>query len=181
MLNRALTFAARAHDRQTRKYTGDPYIVHPVEVMGLIIAHVRDPYYHREEVLSAAVLHDVVEDTPVSLNRIECEFGAEVRKYVEGLTDVYVSGYEEEGKRLNRAERKAKEAWRLSRESAAVQTIKCADLISNSRTIVEFDPSFASTYIPEKRLILSGLLRAESNLWMLAMATLEQAENRLAA
>jgi (p)ppGpp synthase/HD superfamily hydrolase len=182
MLHRALAFAAKAHDRQTRKYTGDPYIVHPVEVMGLIVAHCRDPYYHRPEVLAAAVLHDVVEDTPVSLNRIEVEFGKEVRDYVEGLTDIYGAGYrDEKGHRLNRAERKAKEAWRLAQCGSIVQTIKCADLISNSRTIVEFDREFAKTYIPEKRAILSGLLRAESNLWMLAQVTLEASEAKIAA
>jgi (p)ppGpp synthase/HD superfamily hydrolase len=183
MLTAALQLAAKAHAGQARKYTGDPYIVHPVEVMGLVLAHCRDPYYQREEVLAAAVLHDVVEDTSIEAWQIALDFGAEVASYVEGLTDVYVAGYRDEktGKKLNRAERKGREAWRLAQCGSIVQTIKCADLISNSRTIVEFDREFASTYIPEKRRILSGLLRAESNLWMLAIATLEQAETRLAA
>lgn len=182
MLEKALAFAAEAHRNQTRKYTGDPYIVHPVEVMGLLIAHVRDPYYHRPEVLAAAVLHDVVEDTPIDLFQIGFEFGPQVREYVKGLTDVYTSGYvDETGHRLNRAERKAKEAWRLAQTDPVTQTIKCADLISNSRSIVEYDPDFAKTYIPEKRAILSGLLRAESNLWMLAQVVLENSEAKLAA
>lgn len=182
MLEQAIFFAAKAHDRinQRRKYTADPYIVHPLEVMGLVLAHTA-PEFRTPEVLAAAVLHDTVEDTLVTLSDIHQTFGGTVSAYVKGLTDVYVSGYEEDGHRLNRAERKAKEAWRLATESPEVQTIKCADLISNTSSIVEYDPSFAKTYVPEKRRILSGLLRADTNLWTLAVVTLEQAEAKLAA
>ena len=59
IIQKALLFATEAHGKQVRKYTGEPYIVHPVEVMSIVKSVVSD-----EEVLAAALLHDVVEDTP---------------------------------------------------------------------------------------------------------------------
>lgn len=182
MLHMAIHHARYAHGamHQTRKYTGDPYIVHPLEVMGLVVAHAA-PQFQRAVVLAAAVLHDVVEDTNVTLEDIMELFGSEVADYVDGLTDVFVTGYVENGVKLNRRQRKEAEAKRLAQTCAEVQTIKCADLISNSRTIVHYDPDFAAIYIPEKRAILSGLTKADINLWTLAMVTLEQAEAKLVA
>jgi (p)ppGpp synthase/HD superfamily hydrolase len=182
MISDALHFAEAAHAsvNQKRKFTGEPYIVHPIEVMGLLVAYA--PFrYQRETVLSAALLHDVVEDTLVTLADIESLFGSEVAGYVDGLTDKFVSGYEENGVVLNRRQRKKAEAGRLSVTCDVVQTIKCADLLSNTRTIVQFDPEFAQTYIPEKRRILENLLRAHRSLWNLAMQKLHEAEATLAA
>ena len=62
LVKKALEFASNAHNGQTRKYTGEPYIVHPIEVMELVREVIDDP-----EVLAAALLHDVVEDCPVSI------------------------------------------------------------------------------------------------------------------
>jgi (p)ppGpp synthase/HD superfamily hydrolase len=182
MIERALQFAEHAHRGvgQKRKYTGDPYIVHPVEVMGLLVAYANFAY-QRETILTAALLHDVVEDTFVTLKQVEEVFGHEVAGYVDGLTDKFNSGYEENGKVLNRRQRKDREAARLANETAAVQTIKCADLISNTRTIVAYDRDFAKTYIPEKRLILGGLQKADTKLFNLAMESLLSAETSLAA
>jgi (p)ppGpp synthase/HD superfamily hydrolase len=181
MIERALQFAEHAHRGvgQKRKYTDEPYIVHPVEVMGLIVAYANFSY-QREAVLSAAILHDTVEDTNVTLQQIEEVFGPEVANYVDGLTDKFPPGYEEQGVALNRRQRKEAEAGRLSVTCDVVQTIKCADLISNSRTIVQFDPDFARTYIREKRSILEGLSRADPTLWKVAMQTLFEAEVLLA-
>jgi (p)ppGpp synthase/HD superfamily hydrolase len=182
MIERALQFAEHAHRGvgQKRKYTGEPYVVHPIEVMGLIVAYANFTYQH-ENVLVAALLHDVVEDTNVTLEQIEATFGAEVARFVDGLTDKFVSGYEENGVVLNRRQRKKAEAGRLSATCEVVQTIKCADLLSNSRTIVQFDPDFAKTYIPEKRAILEQLTKADRALWNAAMQQLELSEEILTA
>ena len=58
-LDRAIHLATVAHTGQKRKYTGAPYIGHPLEVMGIV-----QTVPHTTEMLMAAVLHDVVEDTP---------------------------------------------------------------------------------------------------------------------
>ena len=69
-LDKAIQFATKAHEGQTRKYTGEPYIVHPLSVMEIV-----KTVDHTEEMLMAAVLHDTVEDTDVTLQDIDREFG----------------------------------------------------------------------------------------------------------
>lgn len=82
---KALQFAKKAHTGQFRKYTGEPYIVHPVEVANLV----RD-YAHtcHESMYCAALLHDTVEDTNTTIEDIRREFGDIITVFVEGLTDV---------------------------------------------------------------------------------------------
>lgn len=183
MITDALHFAHKAHMGvgQKRKYTGERYISHPIEVMGLLVAYASSFRFKREVVLTAAILHDVVEDTFTTLADIESYFGSEVARYVDGLTDKFPSGYEENGVVLNRRQRKKCEVARLAEECDVVQTIKCADLISNSRSIVQFDPAFAQTYIPEKRLIFNVMTKADSGLSDLTLQTLIEAEANLAA
>ena len=84
MFNKALQFATEAHGSQVRKYTGEPYITHPIAVADIV----RTVEGHTEEMLVAAVLHDVVEDTDVTIDDICKEFGTVVGMYVEYLTDV---------------------------------------------------------------------------------------------
>jgi (p)ppGpp synthase/HD superfamily hydrolase len=151
-IDTAIAFAAMAHAGQKRKYTADPYIVHPIEVMQIV----RSVAPNREDMAIAAVLHDVIEDTPVTDREIERRFGADVARMVVGLTEVPVDG--------NRAARKVAECLRLGTESADVQTIKVADLISNTSTIAQFDPKFAKTYLAEKRALLHALTKADAHL-----------------
>lgn len=155
---KADAFADRAHAGQVRKYTNEPYIVHPREV-AVLVATVA----HTPEMLAASLLHDVVEDTPVTIEEVASEFGPGVEFLVSALSDHYTGP--EHG---NRAERKAKEAARLSTHGYEVHTIKVADLLSNSRTIAEYDPGFARVYMAEKRHLLSLLVRANSNLMRVA-------------
>jgi hypothetical protein len=70
----------------------------------------------------------------------------------------------------NRAERKAASRARLADAPAWVQTIKCADLISNTSSIVLRDPKFAVTYLEEKRLLLDVLTKADPRLHALALS-----------
>src|SRR6266511_4304543 len=79
-LRRACVFAAAAHEGQERA-SGDPYIAHPLAV-ALTLAELRLDI----AALVAAVLHDVPEDTEVSLDEIEREFGAEIAHLVDGVT-----------------------------------------------------------------------------------------------
>ncbi len=80
----------------------------------------------------------------------------------------------------NRAERKAASRERLSRAAGWVQTIKCADLISNTSSIVQHDPKFAVTYLEEKRLLLDVLTNADSRLVRIAREQSAAAINALA-
>ena len=149
---RAFAFADRAHWGQTRKYTEDPYIVHPIEVVSLI----RQVQGHTEDMICAAYLHDVVEDTSWSISAIQKRFGDVVAAYVEALTDPpKVPG-------VNRATRKHLERQRLAAAPPEVQTIKLADLISNTQFIVEHDPDFAKVYLREKRDLLAVMTQRGS-------------------
>ena len=154
---RAYTFAMAAHEAvgQVRKYTGEPYIVHPVEVASIVKAVPGAT----EEMIAAAYLHDVVEDTQVGIDTIIHLFGPVVADYVHQLTDPpKVEGGP------NRKARKALDRQRLADAPAEVQTIKLADLISNTSTIVQFDPSFAKVYLEEKRLLLEVMTKGDAGL-----------------
>lgn len=158
-VERAKVFATAAHAAvgQTRKYTGEPYVVHPIEVSELVAS-----VGGTEAMVAAALLHDVLEDTEVTVDVLEEQFGSEVADLVLWLTDI---SKPEDG---NRSTRKVLDRQHSAAAPAAAQTIKVADLISNTRTIVEFDPGFAKTYLAEKRLLLGVLTRADPTL--LAMA-----------
>jgi guanosine-3',5'-bis(diphosphate) 3'-pyrophosphohydrolase len=153
LILKARTFAVAAHAAvaQLRKYTNEPYIVHPAEVFS-IVSTVPGA---TPEMLAAAWLHDVVEDTGVTIEVIKQEFGQEVADLVGWLTDV---SRPEQG---NRATRKAIDRAHTAMAPAAAQTVKLADLISNTRSIVEHDPDFAKTYLAEKRLLLEVMTKGD--------------------
>jgi len=155
MLERAIQFATQAHKGQFRKYTGEPYITHPLAVMEIV----RGVPGHTEEMLVAAVLHDVVEDTDVSLMEIQEEFGDAVSDLVLHLTDISTP---EDG---NRLKRKRKDAEWYAQGSAQAQTIKVADFIDNTRDISQNDPRFWEIYKMEKLYALDLLQEADTDLW----------------
>ncbi|WP_186215874.1 HD domain-containing protein [Burkholderia gladioli] len=153
---RAMMFAREVHKDQSRKYTGNPYADHLAEVAGIVATVATQEY-----VIATAWLHDCREDQGVSAKYLESEFGPIVSHGVTLLSDLETG---------NRAERKAASRARLSNAPDWVQTIKCADLISNTSSIVEHDPKFAVTYLEEKRLLLDVLTLADRRLRELAMS-----------
>jgi len=78
----ALEYSKRAHEKQFRK-SGQPYIIHPILVASIVSSITND-----ESMAIAALLHDVVEDTLVSIDEIKALFGADVAHLVEGLTKI---------------------------------------------------------------------------------------------
>lgn len=82
ILKKAIAFAAKAHADKVRKGSGMPYIVHPVEVVLIISAIKRDP-----ELMAAGALHDVSEDSGVTLDEIRAEFGDKVARLVASNTE----------------------------------------------------------------------------------------------
>lgn len=149
LVNKAFTFASAAHAaiNQRRKYNNAPYIVHPVEVCA-IVSSVED---HTPEMLAAALLHDVVEDTEVTLELIETMFGRVVMNHVFWLTKASNPG---DGNRAIRKKIDREHTWLAPKQA---QTIKVADIISNIRDIHEADDGFAKVFINEKKLLLEGM------------------------
>jgi (p)ppGpp synthase/HD superfamily hydrolase len=115
-----------------------------------------------DAMLCAALLHDVVEDTNASLADVEMGFGVEIKKLVYWLTDV------SEPNDGNRAQRKARDREHTALAPYEAQTVKCADLISNTQTIALLDPDFAKIYMAEKRLLLDVLVRAHPDILSVA-------------
>jgi (p)ppGpp synthase/HD superfamily hydrolase len=159
MLDKAVQFATKAHGSQVRKYHGTPYISHP-----LAVAEIVKSVPHTEEMLMAAVLHDVVEDTPVTIEEIKQEFGDTVAEIVYFLTDI---SKPEDG---NRAHRKQLDAEHNAKGPAEAQTVKVADLIHNSSDIAAHDPRFWRTYKMEKLNTLNMLDKADETLKARAFA-----------
>jgi hypothetical protein len=159
LVQKAQEFATRKHAEinHVRKYTGEPYIVHPAEVVEIV-----QSVDHTECMLAAAWLHDTVEDTNTTIAEIEQEFGSAVMLYVKGLTDI---SKPEDG---NRKIRKTIDRIHLSKQHPNTMTIKLADLISNSHSIIEEDPGFAKVYLEEKRLLLGVLQDGDQTLWQRA-------------
>ncbi len=163
LVERARVFATAAHAAvgQRRKYTGEPYVVHPIEVSRLV-----DQIGGTSEMVAAALLHDVLEDTDVTFDVLEEEFGTSVAELVLWLTDV---SKPEDG---NRSTRKALDRQHSAAAPAEAQTIKVADLISNTRSIVAHDPGFAVVYLQEKRQLLGVLTKADERLRKMAFEQL---------
>jgi (p)ppGpp synthase/HD superfamily hydrolase len=164
LLDKAAGFAMKAHDGQVRKYTGEPYFNHCAEVAGLVSWAGGD-----DAMIAAALLHDTVEDTGTSLHKIKEEFGDDVAELVEWLTDV---SRPSDG---NRAKRKEIDRQHLAKASPRAKTIKLADLICNSRSIVKHDPGFAKIYLAEKRKLMEVLKEGNPELYETADNILKEA------
>ena len=125
MLDKAYQLAERAHSGQFRR-SGEPYICHPLHVAMLLVDLGMDT-----ESLTAALMHDVVEDTSVTLDELESQFGADVAHMVDGvtkLTKIKFSSVEEQ-----QAENLRKMLMAMSQD-VRVMIIKLCDRLHNMRT-----------------------------------------------
>ena len=109
-VTRAIEFAARAHEGMERKKDKTPYILHPLEA-AVIVGSMTDD----RDVISAAVLHDVVEDTPITIEEIEANFGSRVRVLVKSETED------------KRADLPPENTWRIRKEESLDELEKCGD------------------------------------------------------
>jgi len=141
----AIVFATNAHRGQVRKYTGEPYVTHPIAVAEIVKTVTND-----EEMIAAAILHDVIEDCGVTRDGL-LSFGPIVAALVYQLSDVSRPSHG------NRALRKAMDRDWLSCACDKAKTIKLADLIHNSQSILVADDNFAKVYMKEKRDLLDVL------------------------
>ena len=127
-LTKAIVFAAQCHAGQYRKDGKTPYINHPLEVMNLVVSNVENP---STEMLIAAVLHDVVEDTNVTAAEIKHMFGPHVSKLVAELTD---------DKTLSKEERKRIQLAQVHELSEEGKLLRLCDKICNVYDILYAPP-----------------------------------------
>ena len=153
----AMMFAKEKHQGQVRKYTGEPYFNHLAEVVAISMSvgwHAA--LIHPDKFMAVAWLHDVVEDCDFNPFELDIRFGHEVAHGVWFLSDLDKEG--------NRKTKKESYRNKLARAPGWIQTIKCADIISNCSTIAKLDPEFAKIYLPEKILLLDVMDKADDRL-----------------
>lgn len=160
LIEMAVQLARTAHQGQVRKYAKEPYIVHPESV-----ARIVSTVPHDVEMIAAAWLHDVVEDTSVTIEMIEAGFGHDVAGLVADLTSKRIG--------TNRAARKQTDKQRLSAASSRAKTIKLADILDNLPSIIEHDKGFARIYVAEKRDLLEALTDGDMSLYTAANNLIE--------
>ena len=167
-------FADQAHGDQTRKYTPDRYIVHPVRVMNMC-----GQYSVSLPLLAAALLHDVVEDTEVSQEEIGAFLNkhldaADVQKTIALVVEMSEVCIKKDYPHLNRDKRKQLEIKRLAKTSPEAQTIKYADIIDNCSEILQYDRNFGHRFLKECLAILKAADRGNVQLRKRALETVEE-------
>ncbi|ODS00675.1 hypothetical protein AUC68_13830 [Methyloceanibacter methanicus] len=129
-ITKALSFAAEAHRNQRRKGAAqEPYINHLIEVFGLVA---RSESRVDTDTLIAALLHDVVEDTPRTYEDVSESFGERVAEIVRENSD---------DMSLPKAERRQARLAAMARKSREARIVKIADVISNLRAIAVSPPA----------------------------------------
>ena len=123
LLDRAILFAVQCHSGTERRGKGFPYIVHPMEAMAIVATMTSD-----QDLLAAAALHDVVEDTEVTLDEIRTLFGDRVASLVDTESDRLDEG-------LDWRARKEESLKRLKAASREEKIVALGDKLSNMRAI----------------------------------------------
>ena len=127
ILDRAIIFAVRAHTGTERRGKGFPYIVHPMEAVEIVATMTKD-----QELLAAAALHDVVEDTDTTVDQLRSEFGDRVASLVADESDEKYEGVSESD---SWHARKQAAIDRLARASHDAKIVALGDKLSNMRAI----------------------------------------------
>ncbi len=127
LLDRAIIFAVKAHAGTERRGKGFPYIVHPMEAVEIVATITPN-----QELLAAAALHDVVEDTEISADEIRREFGDRIAALVVAESDVFEEGVSEED---SWHARKQAAMDRLAAAPRDAKIVAMGDKLSNMRAI----------------------------------------------
>jgi len=158
LVRAALEKARTAHEGQVRNGSGGmPYVEHPMRVAALL-----DEHDYRQEVLAAALLHDVVEDSETTLEELRAEFGDEVAGLVGALTDdESIDSYRE---------RKTEHRERVAAADGEAMAIYGADKLTNTSTL-------RATYAEEGEAVRSEFrvpLELKLDVWEADLALLRE-------
>ena len=173
VLSKVKSFAEQSHGEQMRKYAGERYINHLERVMSTCRQYTEDV-----TVLSAALLHDVLEDTPISEDQLSAFLSTVLDEQqakrtagmVKELTDVFVKkNYPD----VNRRTRRTREAERLGKVSPDAQTIKYADIIDNVVDLGNAATDFGLVFMRECKEILKRANKGNPVLYDRAVKTVD--------
>lgn len=150
MIENAIIFATEAHAGQMRR-DGTPYIMHPLRVADSVRYYTQDfPVADREKMISAAYLHDVIEDTNFNYDSIEDRFSAEVADLVVELTND-----DEQKRKLGKKDYLAKKMPNMSEEALIIKLCDRLDNVSDLATTN--DTKWVAKYMDETSYILDKL------------------------
>lgn len=127
IVDKAIIYAVKAHSNTERRGKGFPYIIHPMEAMAIVATITTD-----SELLAAAALHDVVEDTDHTVEDIRAEFGDRIASLVASESDIEIAGMCEED---SWHARKQAAISRLAAASRDAKIVAMGDKLSNMRII----------------------------------------------
>lgn len=157
LIIRAAKIASEAHRNQKRKYSGDPYVMHPMRVAGRVILLMSATPIE----IAAAWLHDVIEDTQMTEKDLEDRgMPKAVIDYVVALTNPS----SRMDKSISRKERKEKDVEHLSKQSVWTKKIKMIDRIDNLTELSFDDASFMALYCQESKVLAEAIGNADENL-----------------
>jgi (p)ppGpp synthase/HD superfamily hydrolase len=165
----AARFARLAHQTQKRKYTGEPFITHPTRVAMRVLLHEAAC----ENMVVAAFLHDVVEDTHFTFDHLMSRFGKDVVRICKELTNP------SKGSKLGRAERKAMDREHLATISLEAKIIKLYDRIDNVNDMDGADDDFKKLYCEESRLLAEVLRDVSETLYGELIEAIERLEGTI--
>ena len=127
LINKAIVYATKHHEGMNRKGKVIPYIIHPMEVIGIIATITDDP-----DIIAAGALHDLVEDTDVTYEDIKREFNERIAGIVAAESQNLLPGYKED---LSWKDLRKLQMEKIKSECVEVKIVALADKLSNIKAI----------------------------------------------
>jgi (p)ppGpp synthase/HD superfamily hydrolase len=147
MINKAKEFAIEKHGNQVRKFTEEPYVLHPIAVANIVRKFKESK--HIDELVVSALLHDVVEDCNVDIKEIGELFGDFVASIVLELTN--------DGKMIKKYGKKVYLSYKMLNMSSYALVVKLSDRLHNVRELRKTSVKFREKYSEETKYIISVL------------------------
>jgi len=151
LISKAKDLATIAHEGQFRKFSGEAYVEHPKRVAQTVLKY-KDSK-HLDSLIAAALLHDVVEDTDVTLDVIEKEFDRLVASLVDELTS---------DEKITKDQKAQYLSEKMEKMSSWALVIKLSDRLDNVSDLRHVNKSFRQKYVAETRKIISHLVSKRS-------------------